>query len=334
VAAPGLADEPQVPRGLRQLLRAERSVFRLPLIERVTERFVPRMRAFALATPAGFEPVRDASTTTVAGRGLASIVEAFWEVRSVASIHLTPDGTVVGRCFPRSRGNHVATALEALLASPGTRQAADARLRVEMTSDDYSAGRRAARSAISAGVPRWATLRVSGASSEETDVIDRSTGLPVVVLHAPGSLAAQQAEFTRGHNDEILAAMSAGEITRDFRPLLVSAPDVDRAFKSHSLGWLDMNTPRLELPDLNMAVEVAVPNPRRGRASRFPRHRPSMIVLHRNGEAPKELSLYDGAVEVSVVRDGRVLLIRHKEVDLVFDVETTQILGRHARRAG
>jgi hypothetical protein len=58
-----------------------------------------------------------------------------------------------------------------------------------------------------------------------------------------------------------------------------------------------------------------------------------MIVLHRNGEAPKELSLYDGAVEVSVVRDGRVLLIRHKEVDLVFDMETTQILGRHARRA-
>ena len=65
-----------------------------------------RNRRKKSATPAGFEPFRHASTTSVARRGLASIVGAFGEVRTRPVV---PPRTVQQALNPLCRGNHVAT---------------------------------------------------------------------------------------------------------------------------------------------------------------------------------------------------------------------------------
>jgi hypothetical protein len=202
-----------------------------------------------------------------------------------------------------------------------------------MKTDAYGEGRRAARSAISAGVPRWGVLSPTSSVVQETDEIDQRTGLPVIVVHAPDALVPQQSEFLRGHNDEILAAISSGEITRDFRPLLMSRREIDSEFGQGSLGRLDLNTRRLTSLSGDIVVEIEVPKPRRGPPPRFARDRPSWIVLRRGENPLRRLLVYEGPIEVAVVRDGRVLVLRTDSHDLVYETETSQTLNRYPRRA-
>lgn len=199
----------------------------------------------------------------------------------------------------------------------------------KMKSDWYDKGKRAARSAIAAGVPRWGVLRVAGSPSQEGGEIDPRTGLPLFVVHVPEALAPQQSEFIRGHNEEIAAGISSGEVTRDFRPLLMSRADVENEFEVGLLGRLDLNTAQTTVASRDVVLEIEVPKARRGRSATSPRDRPSWIVRRPGGGAPQRLLVYDGPVEVAVVRDGRILILRGRELDLVVDSETGQVLNRY-----
>ena len=59
--------------------------------------------------PMGFEAFRTASTTTVARRGLASMVKAFREVRAWVVVRVYPPCSRAGTRIPGHRGKHVAT---------------------------------------------------------------------------------------------------------------------------------------------------------------------------------------------------------------------------------
>jgi hypothetical protein len=50
-----------------------------------------------------------------------------------------------------------------------------------MKRDLYDMGKRAARSAIADGVPRWGVVQVAGSPRQESEEIDSRTGLPVFV---------------------------------------------------------------------------------------------------------------------------------------------------------
>jgi hypothetical protein len=94
------------------------------------------------------------------------------------------------------------------------------------SASDEQLGRHVARKAIAAGVPRWAVL---GNLTEIQGPIHEATGLPFVVTHATGRVRLKQEAFIRGHNDEIYRALSAGEISVDFRPFLPRASKLSSA---------------------------------------------------------------------------------------------------------
>jgi hypothetical protein len=107
--------------------------------------------------------------------------------------------------------------------------------------DGYAAGVQGAWKAIANEVPRWMDLggRPLG------QYIDPGTGLPIVGVSGPPQLAAFNDGLMRGHNEAISAAIRAGEITVDFRPLLMSR----RALGESCLGTLSVDHPRLASPD-------------------------------------------------------------------------------------
>ena len=130
----------------------------------------------------------------------------------------------------------------------------------------YSAGERTAREAISRGVPR---LVVTQGLDEE--MIDSRTGLPVAGLSAPPELAAWQADYVRGFNEEMLRAVGSGQVTTDFRPLLMTREQIHEAFRDHTLGTLSPDCPRLEDAGGRFILKLDVPKPRKASKTGLPR---------------------------------------------------------------
>jgi hypothetical protein len=197
---------------------------------------------------------------------------------------------------------------------------------IDPEEEAYSEGQLAALHAISHGVPRFIVMQ-----GMDEDMIDSRTGLPLATLSAPPNLAAWQGAFVRGFNEAILRAVESGEVTRDFRPLLLTRKEVKDAFRDRPLGTLSLDCRRLEDPNGRFVLHLDIPIPRKTSNRGAPRsEQPARILIdHTTGECDRTLLYYDAPVEVALGRDGRVVLIKTDCLFLAFDEETTQILHRY-----
>ena len=100
-------------------------------------------------------------------------------------------------------------------------------------------------------------------------MIDSQTGLPLAAAGAtpPELDTASQAAFVRGHNDEILRTVAVGDITRDFRRLLMTRKEVLEAFHDNTIGTLSLDCPRIEDPHgtFFFTLLLQMPKPRKSR---------------------------------------------------------------------
>jgi hypothetical protein len=185
--------------------------------------------------------------------------------------------------------------------------------------DPYSDGARAARHAIAEGVPRWIAIR----DRPFGQMIDPATGLPIFGLSAPAELAEWQSAYAQGHNETISTAVQSGEINVDFRPLLMSRPEVVRALTENKLGTLSTANPRLRGPSDAFVLKLRFPKPKA---------KTKLTWVHysrQSGEEWPEFSLYDGPQDVAVGRVGRVLVFKTSCLFLTHDVVTTQVLNSY-----
>jgi hypothetical protein len=180
----------------------------------------------------------------------------------------------------------------------------------------YGDGASAARQAIADGVPRWihTTARPFGES------IDPDTGLPVATLSGPPELADSNASFAIGFNDEILAGIRSGEVTVDFRPLIMPRQEVLLALTEFGLGTLSTENPRVQAPNGDFVLELQLSKKRTKSKLTWIRY------SHRSGEEWPQFDLYHEPVEIAVGRNGRVLILSTSCLLLTRDVETTQVL--------
>ena len=119
---------------------------------------------------------------------------------------------------------------------------------------EYGEGKRAAHHAIDAGVPRWMCTTNVPFGQE----IDPGTGLPIAHVAAAPNRIGRLAKFLRARiqRAEIAAAIKSGEVTVDFRPLLMTRPEVIRSMSENRIGTLSMDNPRLEAPDGDFVLEL------------------------------------------------------------------------------
>jgi hypothetical protein len=185
-----------------------------------------------------------------------------------------------------------------------------------MNEDAYKDGSRAARQSIAEGVPRWihTTQRPFGES------IDPDTGLPTATLSGPPELADSNTSFARGFNDEILAGIKSGEVTVDFRPLIMPRPEVLGALTECSLGTLSTENPRVQAPSGDFVLELRFPKSKA-------KSKLTWIRYHRrSGEEWPKFDLYDEPMGIAVGRNGRVLVFKTSCLLITRDVETTQVV--------
>src|SRR5262245_13857062 len=121
--------------------------------------------------------------------------------------------------------------------------------------DGYAAGWRAGAQSIAEGVPRW----MATTDGPVGQMIDPGTGLPLFGISGPPELTDWLTSYAKGHNDAISAALKSGEVTVDFRPLLMSRPEVLRAFTEGYLGTLSTDCPRLTAPSGEFVLELRFP---------------------------------------------------------------------------
>lgn len=190
-----------------------------------------------------------------------------------------------------------------------------------MTSEKepYTQGASTARKAIAEGVPRWMVIsdRAFG------QMIDQTTGLPIAQLSAPPALADRQASFAQGFNEVISAAIASGEVTVDFRPLLMTRVEVVRALAECKLGTLSTENPRIQPADGQFVLELKFPAKKAKKKLIWIRY-----SLPTGEEWPK-FDLYDGPLDVAIGREGRVLVFKTASVFLTRDIITTQVLNSY-----
>jgi hypothetical protein len=184
----------------------------------------------------------------------------------------------------------------------------------------YAAGSLSARRAIANGVPRWLCLGGDRAFGQE---IDPGTGLPLAGISGPAMLAVVNAALVLGYNDTISAGIKSGEVTVDFRPLLMSRSDLLRALEKNCLGILSTENPRIVAPNDALILQLRLP--KRSAKRKF------TWISFRNGnfETP-EFLLFDSPVEVALGKNGKVLILKTSCVLLSHDVATTQVLNRYS----
>lgn len=191
--------------------------------------------------------------------------------------------------------------------------------------DAYSEGNYAARTAIANGCPRWA-IGPNASRGLENGAIDTGTGLPIFSFNCPPELVEQLAAQIRGHNDEILRALAAGEISVDFRPLLMTREQIVEDSANNQIGILSLDNPKIVGPDGRFALYIKIPKPRKNRKS----EPLNWIVFEpANGEVNEEFSLYSEPESLAMGRGGRVLIIKSSLFYLSYDVETAQSLNRY-----
>lgn len=168
----------------------------------------------------------------------------------------------------------------------------------------------------------------------DEEMIDSRTGLPMDVLSAPPELAAWQADYVRGFNEEIHRAVGAGQVKTDFRPRLMTREQVHEAFRDHTLGTLSPECTRLEDAGGRFVLTLDVPKPRKASKTGLPRPaRPWSVLISPQGAEPdKRLLCCEEPVEVALGQDGRVVLIKTRSHYLAYDEETAQILRRYPVR--
>jgi len=162
--------------------------------------------------------------------------------------------------------------------------------------------------------------------------IDARTGLPVASVSAPPELEAWQEQFILGHNDEILRAIAAGEISFDFRPLLMTLAEIKEAFKEQFLGTLSRDDcEQVEDPRERFIVRLEASKPRKGRKGLAGAPEPVVfVVLELTTESlTQQLLIYESPIDVALGKGERVLLIPTGRHYFAYDLETTQKLCRY-----
>ena len=164
----------------------------------------------------------------------------------------------------------------------------------------YKKGVSAARHAIANGVPRWLTATPEWDALGQEICIDPRTGLPIGRISAPPELEAWQTAFIRGHNDEILRAIERGQIAVDFRPLLLTFPDVQKAFDLHRLGTLSLDHCQIEDPQGRFILHLDLPTPRQRRQAQKRKSEPCLWVVfeRRSGERNARFLNFEEPIDV------------------------------------
>jgi hypothetical protein len=180
----------------------------------------------------------------------------------------------------------------------------------------YSQGIKAATNAISDGVPRWVKTEPCAVG----ECIDDYSGLPVMRVSGPQQRQDWLTSFARAFNDTIQAALDAGTITVDFRPLLMSRDELLQALTDHSLGTLSLESPRVESHNPEFSLEVRLQH----------RKRDTLIwirFINSSGDEWPEFELYDGPLDVATGREGKVVVFRSRCTLSSRCLETTQVLN-------
>jgi len=192
--------------------------------------------------------------------------------------------------------------------------------------DPFRDGFKAARGAIANGVPRWIATEIY----QFGELIHPQTGLPLTTISAPPELMQWRNAIVRGHNEEILRAFEGGEISVDFRPLVMSLDEVKEAFTRESLGILSIGSPQIDDPNGRFSLYVQIPK-RKLAAKTKPAHSRRTIWIGYqpvDGAPARQFMLYSAPTEVALGRERRVLLFKTERLYLARDVETTQPLCR------
>ncbi len=184
--------------------------------------------------------------------------------------------------------------------------------------DSYRSGAIAALDAIAEGFPRW----MHTDSRPFGQMIDPDTGLPLFGLSGPAELSNTNEAIVRGYNDTISDAIKAGEVTVDFRPLLMTRIEAIQALKQGTLGTLSTGNPRISAPCGEFILELRFPRPTVKRPSIW-------ISYSRGDERWPDFALYEEPEEVAIGQNGKVLVFRSSRVILTRDVETTQVLNSY-----
>jgi len=184
--------------------------------------------------------------------------------------------------------------------------------------DAYSAGARSAQQAIADGFPRWAHL----SDRPIGQFIDPDTGLPLIGFSGAPELADFNTALVRGYNDTISAGIESGDVTVDFRPLLMPHHEVLSALRVSHLGTLSMDNPRVEGPDGTFVLRLRPPKQNAKRSLTW-------ISYCRADEEWPNFALYEVPIEVALGRSGRVLIFRSQCAICTRDAETTQVLNTY-----
>ena len=141
-------------------------------------------------------------------------------------------------------------------------------------------------------------------------------------ISGPPELVDFNAALIRGYNDTISAGIKSGEVTVDFRPLLMPRPEVLRALEKSGLGTLSMDNPRIEGPDGAFVLKLRLPK-------RNAKRNQTWISYRRGDEEWPNFAMYESRVEVALGRNGRVLVFKSACLLSTYDVETTQVLNTY-----
>jgi hypothetical protein len=242
-------------------------------------------------------------------------------------------------------------------------------------SDAYIAGNKAGRKSLDSGFPRWIDmeseeddifegidLRESMKSEEaarkvsqmilerersrpkpkpqdekyDSSVIHRETGLPTVLIGSAPGREKWQKEFNQGFNDAISRAIKSGEVTIDFRPLLMTFKEVKQAFERHPIGTLSMNHLRVEDPKGHFAWSLG-PVQKKGRSGKKTNN--TVWITFEMGSGMKRSDMtYEGPIEMSLGRSGKVVICKQRISRTRFsfstyDVQTSQELNIYEFRS-
>jgi hypothetical protein len=190
-----------------------------------------------------------------------------------------------------------------------------------ISQDPIADGSQAARRAIAEGFPRW----IVTSDIPFGQMIDPATGLPVLRMSSSPDLVEWQASFARAHNETIRAALQSGQITVDFRPLLMSRAEIIRALADNKLGTLSEAQPPLQGPQGDFVLELRFPKP-------YAKQKLTWILYRRrSGEEWPRFALYDQPLDIATAKEGRVLAFQTACLLLTRDAATTQVLNSYLR---
>jgi hypothetical protein len=192
-------------------------------------------------------------------------------------------------------------------------------------------GRRAAKSAIAAGFPRWLVLN-GDYELDDTTPVDRTTGLPIQLIHVPDAVIQRENRFVSAHNAEIRRAIQAGEIAVDLRPFLTTQDKIVALFSAGPVRRLTPKQP-IDLAGGDVRYEVHVPRA----PKKPPRFRPPQEASVRRTDEHGQYFVmpYEGdPIAVVVAADGQTIAFDGADVWLVYHVRSGALLHRFPRHRG